>query len=90
MDSGRHLLPFLLVHVVLYSVSCLACSQAPQQEEENCKPSGTLAVALSGVQPLQSPEVRADGQVALRLCSPDAASVRVMGDWNSKQPDRIH
>lgn len=87
MDSGRHCSPFVLGQVVLLSVSYLAYSQVPQRAAGICKPSGTLAAALSGAEPLQSPEVRADGQVTLRLCAPDAASVRVMGDWNSKQPN---
>lgn len=51
-----------------------------------CSPSGTLAGWLSGAPPLQSPEVQPEGRVTLRFCAPDAATVRVVGDWNSKQP----
>lgn len=44
-----------------------------------------MAAALSGAPPLQSPEM-SSGQVTLRLCAPEASSVRVIADWNSKQP----
>ena len=33
---------------------------------------------------LRSPEFSPDGQVALRFCAPNATSVRVIGDWNSR------
>jgi enterochelin esterase family protein len=40
----------------------------------------------SAAPPLKSPEIDAQGQVTLRFCAPQAASVRVVGDWNSKTP----
>lgn len=49
-------------------------------------PAGTAAAWMSGAPPLQSPELTPDGQVTLRLCAPDAASVRVVGDWTAKHP----
>lgn len=36
---------------------------------------------------MQSPIVSPDGQVKLQFCAPEASSVRVVGDWNSKSPN---
>jgi enterochelin esterase family protein len=75
----------LAAFTALFSLAGLAQSQTTMQQATTCAPSGTLAAALSGAPPLQSPEMRAEGQVTLRFCAPDAASVRAVGDWNSKQ-----
>lgn len=77
----------LVVFLALSPVVCLAQSQVGDHQASTCMPSGTLAAALSGAQPLQSPDILPNGQVILRLCAPDAASVRVIGDWNSKLPN---
>jgi enterochelin esterase family protein len=72
-----------------FAVLCIAGAARAQDQAQSagtCVPAGTLAAALSGVKPLQSPIVEADGKVTLQLCAPEAASVRVLGDWNSKNP----
>ena len=66
----------------LLSATCLA--QPPGSL--SCVVPGTLAAALSGAVPLQSPEFAVDRHVMLRFCAPDATSVRVVGDWNAKRP----
>jgi enterochelin esterase family protein len=37
--------------------------------------------------PLKSPEISPQGDVTLRVCAPEANSVRVIGDWNAKTPN---
>jgi enterochelin esterase-like enzyme len=63
-----------------------AQSSARQQEADECVPAGTLASMHRSGRSLQSPEVSPSGQVSLQFCAPDAASVRVIGDWNAKSP----
>lgn len=70
---------------LLTLLAAVSIAQSPSPQPRSCVPSGTMAAALSGAPPLQSPEV-SSGQVTLRLCAPEASSVRVIGDWNSKQP----
>jgi enterochelin esterase-like enzyme len=70
---------------VLFSVAGWAQSSAPQPAAL-CTPAGVPASWRSASQPLQSPEVSLDGDVTLRLCAPEATSVRVVGDWNSSTP----
>lgn len=45
-----------------------------------CYPEGTMAFWRSGAPPLRSPEIAADGRVTLRMCAPEANSVRVSGE----------
>jgi enterochelin esterase-like enzyme len=85
MDLGRACSRFSLVMVIQVTATCFAHSQATEQMAGTCTPSGIFAAALSGAQPLLSPQVLTDGQVTLQICAPEAASVRVMGDWNSKR-----
>src|SRR6266700_1386240 len=73
---------FALILGALLSATCLAQPAATA----SCVPPGTLAAALSGTAPLQSPEFAADRHVTLRFCAPEATSVRVVGDWNAKRP----
>lgn len=68
---------------LLISGSGIAQSGGSAHISSHCQPSGTLAAALSGASLLRSPELSPDGQVTLRLCAPEANSVRVSGDWNS-------
>ena len=75
-----------LMVAVLVSATGFAQSSGPAQTSASCIRSGTLAAALSGAAPLRSPELSPNGQVTLRLCAPEAASVRVVGDWNSEHP----
>jgi enterochelin esterase family protein len=77
---------FLVVLAVALSVAGLAQSPNSPQQSGSCVPSGTLAAALSGASPLQSPEILSNGEVTLQFCAPQAPSVRVLGDWNSKLP----
>ena len=77
---------FLVVLAVAFSVAGIAQSPNLPRESGSCVPSGTLAAALSGVTPLQSPTILSNGEVTLQLCAPEASSVRVVGDWNSKLP----
>lgn len=72
--------------IVVLGVFLGATGVAQSSGPAACVPSGTLAAALSGAPPLQSPEFLASGQVMLRLCAPKSESVRVVGDWNSKEP----
>jgi enterochelin esterase-like enzyme len=77
---------FLLLMAALVLRAVLAQSATPSQPGGTCVPAGTAAAWMSGAPPLQSPELAPDGQVTLRLCAPDAASVRVVGDWTAKHP----
>lgn len=77
---------FLFPLVALFSVACLAQSQGGAPQMAACVPSGARTASLISAPALQSPEILSDGQVKLRLCAPDAASVRIAGDWNSKEP----
>jgi enterochelin esterase family protein len=52
-----------------------------------CLPTGTVAAWRSNAPPIVSPEISSDMKVTLRLCAPDARSVRVFGDWNQNSAD---
>jgi enterochelin esterase-like enzyme len=86
MVQFRRYASFLVVLAVALSAAGLAQSPNSPQQGGSCVPSGTLAAALSGTPPLQSPEIQSNGEVTLRFCAPQAPSVRVLGDWNSKLP----
>lgn len=77
---------FLVALAVAFSLAGSAQSPNAPQQGSSCVPSGTLAAALSGTAPLQSPRIRPNGEVTLQFCAPEASSVRVLGDWNSKRP----
>lgn len=86
MILSRSRIPVVVLLAMFFPAASLAQSSAQGQGPSRCMPSGTLAAALSGAPPLQSPKISSDGQVTLQFCAPDAATVRVIGDWNSKQP----
>ena len=71
---------------IVFSATCLAQSPVPQRDMNVCVPAGTPAAVRSTTPPLQSPEVSPGGEVKLQFCAPEAASVRVVGDWNTKNP----
>jgi len=52
-----------------------------------CLPTGTVAALRSDAPPIVSPEISSDMRVTLRLCAPDARSVRVFGDWIQNSAD---
>lgn len=84
MKRSRHLV--LLAGVAAVSVACLAQSSVPREGVASCTPFGTPASFRNPEAPLQSPEISPNGQVTIRYCAPEANSVRVVGDWNSKRP----
>ena len=52
-----------------------------------CLPTGTVAAWRSNALPIVSPDISFDMKVTLRLCAPDAHTVRVFGDWNQSSAD---
>ncbi len=71
----------------LMAGTCLAQTTGSQKNSGVCIAAGTPASFWSSESPLVSPEISSDGEVRLRLCAPDAHSVRVIGDWNAGKPD---
>lgn len=77
---------FSFVLAALLSAVCLAQSPTSAQPAGQCTPAGTPSSWQNHAQPLHSPELLPNGKVTLRFCAPDATSVRVLGDWNTKSP----
>lgn len=86
MAHRKMQLCFSVVLGALLPATCFAQSSGLSSQSSTCVPSGTIAAALSRAPSLKSPELTPQGHVTLRLCAPDAASVRVVGDWNAKHP----
>lgn len=81
----RHLHPCATFFCTLFiTAACLAQSSGAPLQTGVCVPARTPASIRSSAPPLHSPEISRDGLVQLRLCAPDATSVKVVGDWNVK------
>lgn len=81
----RPILSSLFLCVI--STACLAQPLFAQEESSVCAPAGTPGAFRSSSPPLQSPAFTSDGLVTLQYCAPEAGSVRVVGDWNSRSPN---
>ena len=68
--------------VIATTLATLCAAPSPAQSSK-CAPQGTPGAWQAGNQPVQSPLLSADGRVTLRLCAPEASTVRVFGDWDA-------
>lgn len=86
MNLQRPQLALFLPFVALLSATCFAQPTGLRNQHSVCVPAGTPAAWRSDAPPLKSPDLSADGHVALRLCAPNAQSVGVIGAWNARKP----
>lgn len=77
----------LLLLVFAMSLTSTSRAQSDTVSQPGmCAPAGSMAAWRSSAPPLISPEIGPDGRVTFRLCAPEATFVRVVGDWNTKNP----